>query len=39
MNEAQKIRERAIEEIRTITGIPGSGTRTNLVSVCMAHEL
>ena len=31
--------EKAIEEIRTITGIPGDGTRNDLMSVCMALAL
>ena len=31
--------EKAIKEIRTITGIPGDGTRNDLISVCMALEL
>ena len=31
--------ERIIEEIRTVTGIPSSGTRNDLVSVRMALEL
>ena len=31
--------KKVIEEIRTITGIPGDGTRNNLISVCMSLEL
>ena len=31
--------ERAIEEIRTITGIPGDGANNNMISVRMALEL
>ena len=31
--------EKAIEEIRTITGTPGDGTRNDLMSVCMALAL
>ena len=31
--------EKTVEEIRTITGIPGDGTRNDLMSVCMALAL